>query len=358
MSRIVIVAVIALLVPAPLCAQQKQAYSSDNRPDEVMAKQYSLQKAVEFLDSAATEWTKKRGCFSCHTNYAYLYARPLVSAKVSAHDEVRQALEEMVSKTWVTGKPRWDAEVVAAAAALAFNDAHTSKKLHPLTRTALDRMWTVQQKDGGIRWIKCNWPPMENDDHYGVTLAALAVGVAPDDYARTDPARKGLENLKRWLKANPPQNLHHEAMLLWVSTYLDGFLSNDEQMSVKKKLLAKQRPDGGWAAASLGDWKRQDKSEQDMTTSDGYGTGFTIYVLRRAGLPADDPALLKGTAWLKANQRESGRWFTRSLFKDNKHYLTHIGSAFAVMAIQSCDTPALSKEPRTEETSGASRKGS
>ena len=47
----------------------------------------------------------------------------------------------------------------------------------------------------------------------------------------------------------------------------------------------------------------------------------------------DDPALEKGREWLRANQRESGRWFTRSLFKDEKHYLTHVGTAFAIMAL-------------------------
>ena len=84
---------------------------------------------------------------------------------------------------------------------------------------------------------------------------------------------------------------------------------------------------------------RADKSEQTPNISDGYGTGFTLYVLHRAGVAADDPAIVKGIKWLKSNQRESGRWFTRSLVKDETHYLTHVGSAFAVMAIQACEAP-------------------
>src|SRR5205085_27805 len=143
----------------------------------------------------------------------------------------------------------------------------------------------------------------------------------------------GLDHLRRWLKANPAKNLHHKVMLLWVSTYLDGFVTADEKKATVKELRAKQLPDGGWSTSSLGDWKRADGNEQTPTISDGYGTGFTIYVLRRVGVSSVDPALTKGIAWLKANQRESGRWFTRSLVDDNnKHYLAHIGSAFAVMA--------------------------
>ncbi|MBM3993581.1 MAG: terpene cyclase/mutase family protein [Planctomycetes bacterium] len=313
---------------------------SDNKADEPMAKQYSFERAVSFLDHAALQWTDKRECFACHTNYAYLYARPLVSPKVQAHDEVRQALENMVTKRWPEKKPRWDAEVVASAAALAFNDAHTTKKLHPVTRTTLDRMWTVQRKDGGINWLLCKWPPMENDDHYGVTLAALAVGVAPDGYAKTVQAQKGLEGLRGYLKKNPPQNLHHKGMILWVATYLDGFMSKNEKELTIKELLGKQLPNGGWSSPALFPWQRGDKKEPEPKLADGYATGFTIYVLRQAGVPAINPAIGKGIAWLKSNQRESGRWYTRSLFRDNKHYLSHVGSAFAVMALQSCEATA------------------
>ena len=35
--------------------------------------------------------------------------------------------------------------------------------------------------DGAWDWIKCDWPPLEHDDYYGGTLAALAVGYAPGE---------------------------------------------------------------------------------------------------------------------------------------------------------------------------------
>lgn len=316
---------------------KKYTAPADNKHDEPMAKAFSLEKAVSFLDHAALQWTDKRECFACHTNYAYLYVRPMIDAKVQAHGEIRKAAEELVTVRWPEKKPRWDAEVVATAAALAYNDKLTTKKLHPVTRTALDRMWTVQQKDGGIKWLLCKWPPMENDDHYGVTLAALAVGVAPEEYAKSEQAVKGVEALRGWLKNNPPQNLHHKAMILWVSTYLDGFTTNLDKLKTIRELQARQLPDGGWSAAGIYPWPRGDKKEQEPSVSDGYGTGFTIFVLRQVGVPASDPNIQKGVAWLKANQRESGRWYARSLFRDNKHYLSHAGSAFAVMALQMCE---------------------
>ena len=308
-----------------------------NVADEPLAQQFSMTRAVEFMDSAALDWLKSRQCFTCHTNFAHLMARPAISADAPAHRAVRGELEKLVSERWKEKGPRWDAEVVMTGAILALNDTATTGKLHPLTREALDRTWTLQREDGGFDWLKCGWPPMESDDHFGATMAVIGVGAAPEDYAQTEKARTGLEKIRGYLKANPAPTMHHRAMVLWASSYVDGFLMPEERKAVIEELLELQQTDGGWALASLGDWKRDDGLEQDVKTSDGYGTGFVIYVLRRAGLPADDSRLQRGVAWLKANQRESGRWFTRSLNKDNKHFITHAGTAFALLALTSCE---------------------
>jgi len=100
-----------------------------------------------------------------------------------------------------------------------------------------------------------------------------------------------------------------------------------------EEFLSLQRPDGGWAFASLGSWSRSDGKPQDTQTSDGYGTGFAVYVLRMAGWPAQHPQIQQAVRWLKTHQRASGRWYTRSARKDSKHYVTHEGTAFAVMAL-------------------------
>lgn len=316
-----------------------------NRLDEPLASAFSLDGAVRFLDSAALTWQKDRQCFTCHTNYAYLYARPLVASNAPAHAAVRQFAEEQVEKRWVEKGPRWDAEVVATAAALAFNDAATTGKLHPLTKTALERMWTVQRADGGWDWLKCGWPPMENDDDYGAALAALAVSVAPDEYRTNKAARAGIEKIKVYFKNNPPPTLHHEALLLWASTYGEEFLDSQQRSAVLARLRELQRDDGGWSLATLGNWQRADKTPQE-TGSDGYGTGFVVYMLRRAGVEANDPAVSRGVVWLKTHQRSSGRWITRSLKEDSKHFISHCGTAFAIMALTSCEPAAAIEASR------------
>jgi squalene-hopene/tetraprenyl-beta-curcumene cyclase len=198
-------------------------------------------------------------------------------------------------------------------------------------------MWLVQQEDGGWNWLKCDWPPMESDDDYGVTLAAIAVGVAPDRYAETPAAQRGLAGIRRYLQNHPPPTLHHQAMLLWASSYLADLQTDEEKAKTVAKLLALQKPDGGWGLATLGKWQRGDQTPQDLETSDGYGTGFVLFVLRRSGIPQSEVPLQRGVQWLKTHQRESGRWFTRSLNKDNKHYITHAGTAMAIMALSTCE---------------------
>ena len=54
---------------------------------------------------------------------------------------------------------------------------------------------------------------------------------------------------------------------------------------------------------------------------------------RLAGFRANDKQLAQGIQWLRTHQRESGRWFTRSLNKDGRSFLTHAGTAFALRVL-------------------------
>jgi squalene-hopene/tetraprenyl-beta-curcumene cyclase len=105
-----------------------------------------------------------------------------------------------------------------------------------------------------------------------------------------------------------------------------------------KDLRLLQHKDGGWSLGSLGDWQGFDgRKNNPDAASDGYGTGLVVYVLRQAGAAKTDDAIQRGVKWLKTNQRESGRWFTQSLNTDRSHYISHAGTAFAVMALKACE---------------------
>jgi squalene-hopene/tetraprenyl-beta-curcumene cyclase len=315
---------------------------SPSSPDEPFAKTPSLERAAGYLDEVALDWTRERKCGTCHTNYAYMLSRPSVR-EVGSGDAMREVREFFESRAahWDDAekgaKPRWDAEVIATAVSLAINDAATTGRLHPTTRRALDRIWSLQREDGGFTWLKCDWPPYEHDDYYGAVFAALGVGLAPEDYARTERATEGLEKLTRYLREHPAPDLHHRTFLLWASLKLDGLMTPEEREKTKRDLLSLQRGDGGWSLPTLGEWRRRDGSANPKDgPSDGYATGLVVYVLRRAGVSKDDPAIPRGVGWLEGNQRESGRWFTRSLSNDKAHYISNAGTGFAVMALATC----------------------
>jgi squalene-hopene/tetraprenyl-beta-curcumene cyclase len=309
-----------------------------NKADEAKANVASVEKAAAFLDAVSLGWTRNRKCTTCHTNVPYLMARRALDDKPSAEEkEVRMFFEGRVD-AWERGKKEEEAYVVATAAALAVHDARSTGKLHPATRKALDRMWTVQNKNGAWNWLKCNWPPLEHDDYYGAVLAAVGVGMAPENYAKTGKAQAGLKKLSGYLAKTPAPSLHHKAWLLWASLKLDGLMNKKDREKTIKDLLALQKPDGGWSLPSLGDWQGFDGRDNDTKApSDGYATGLVVYVLRQAGLPARHESMKKGANWLKGNQRVSGRYFTRSLNTDRAHYITHAGTAFALLALKACE---------------------
>jgi squalene-hopene/tetraprenyl-beta-curcumene cyclase len=288
---------------------------------------------------------QKQKCGSCHTGWPYLMSRAVLK------DEPTESLAEL--RAFFEGRiTSWDAdeqvkkhqhrEIVGTSTALAMHDAQSMGRLHPVTRQALDRMWTLQRKDGAWNWPKCSWPPFEVDDYYGAVLAAVGVGHAPENYARSDAAKAGVDKLRGYLKKTSAPNLHHRAWLLWAAVRFDGLLGDEEKQSIIRDLLALQREDGGWSMESLGkEWTgREGEKANPDAPSDGYGTGLVVFVLREAGLPAGHESLQRGVKWLSTNQRESGRWFTRSLNGVEQHFISDTATVFAVLALKACESAA------------------
>ena len=68
---------------------------------------------------------------------------------------------------------------------------------------------------------------------------------------------------------------------------------------------------------------------------DGYGTGFVMYALLQASVPASNDQIQKGLEWLRTNQQADGKWFTNSLRNefDTQNFLTHTGTTFALKVL-------------------------
>lgn len=359
-----------ILSPLASCAEPV-AQGPIDVPNELTADEplgtFSLLRAAQSLDMTALHWQKTQQCAACHTLPPYLMARPLLAGIVPEPTEVRQFFETIVEQGREGDpdlpKDSVTAVVIQTAAALAFHDRATSGKLHPRTRQELDRMWTLQRADGGWEWPFRDTPPLKSDEHYGVVLAALAASTAPDRYSDSEPARKGLAGIRRYLAAHPPWSLHQRSMLLWGAKQISDLTTAEVRAQTVQELIAAQRPDGGWSLATLtenpGDPQRQTdegrhareaeghgheylvyvgsgKAYKSSLTSDGYATGLTLYVLRQAGVPSDDACIRHGITWLKEHQRASGRWFTPSQGWHTQHYISNAGTAYAILALHAC----------------------
>jgi squalene-hopene/tetraprenyl-beta-curcumene cyclase len=349
----------------------------------------SLSKSVEYLDNLAAFWMEEKvnvdisrrhargakltSCGACHANFSYLMVRPLLLKDFprSQVPETRRWMEEKIARRFKelnferpyvgpvffhhdgTAEGYSALEFVGNTTALVFHDAQTSGKLQPLTRSALTKMWALQNKDSE-RGYAGTWnmmdhcggtfPIVEFDQYYGATLAALATGVAPDGYASSPEAKEGLARLRTYFKKHPPSSLHHQAMLLWASLRTEGLMTPAERTATIDKLLKLQGADGGWSTRAL--LERDGAGRFQSTASDGYGTGFAVFMLRQAGVAASRDELVRGVNWLKTQQRASGVWFTpyRRGHDETEGGLgtrglsmTALSTAFAVMALQACE---------------------
>ena len=338
-----------LLFPAIVSAQSQVILLKDVpeglpkiSSDEPMAANFSAENAARYLDSSALNWQKTKQCATCHTNLFYMIARPSLSKILPESGEVRSFYEDYRKVRWTKSLPTeangfWP---IVVGTGLALNDLQTTGKLSDVSREVLDLMWTVQRKDGGWNWPHCDYAPMEIDDHYGVTIAALTTGIAAEGYSKSTQAMAGLDRLREYFKNNPPKSLHHRAMLAWCSVRIDGIATEEQRQQTLHELFSLQLADGGWSTSGfLTDWKglaRDDGEPLDTKTSDGYGTGLVIVIARELGVPADDERLQRGINWIRTNQRESGKWFTKSPVKDAGNLISNVGSAYVVLALQSC----------------------
>ena len=320
------------IAPEPLTATEK------------IRGDFSYSAAARAADHAAMNWQQSHSCITCHTNGFYLVGRALTGRQAPAYLEARSFARKFVEphvtpRAPKTGQRKPGAEaIVATTAFLAISDMKTEGRLSGTTRHALDYIWQIQSKSGAWdQWTKCNWGPYESDDHFGVSLVTLALGVASEDpYIQSPQARAGDQRLKKFLYNHLPNSLHQKGMLLWATGYRDDLFEQKVLQEWQNELFSAQKSNGAWILPEMGDrhWTRSDGKSQS-TDPDPYATAFAVHVLVKSGIAHGDQRLMRARQWLRTQQRSSGRWYTRSPHKDNKHYISNAATSFALLALGS-----------------------
>ena len=336
------IVIVCVALCSPWSVRGQSTGVSRNRPDEARMA-YSPEKAIDFIERSVSNWQEKRRCVTCHTNGLHLVAgaqtTPTSNVLVGSQEFTREYLT-----SFITGAAKPHGQhgaiegIVAGASFLAISEMLTDKKLHAETITALDYIWSKQDPSGAWEdWLKCHWGPYEVDDHFGVTLATIALAMAPAEYRNSPKAQEAQEKLHLYLQSHPPTAPHQQAMMLWAARHAPELAPIEQQQAWIASLRKLQQDDGGWVLAQLGDaqWQREDGKPHHQI-SDGYATALVVYALRQAGVSKEDSALIDGIRWLKTNQRQSGRWFTHSPRRDGRHYISQAGTNMALLALHSC----------------------
>ncbi len=344
------------------------------------APSWDVKAAAKYLDGRADWWLGWSGsargqgtsCLSCHTSMPFALARPALgkllgepapgAAESRLLDSVKKRVEnwDKIATKGPSGKDPFvpyyggnrrpsalGTESVVNALVLVNHDARRAGGvLSEPTRKALGHLWGQQQDSGAWLWLDFGLTPWESDAaYYGAALAAVAVGTAGKDYYEQATVRAPVEALKKYLATRlASQPLHHRAAALWASTRLPGVLTEADRKQLIEELLGAQEADGGWSLPRLGKrpsaasaWKSQGAT-QEGAVSDGYATGLVVLALKRAGVPADNPNLRRGVAWLLTNQKE-GTWPAHYLNRrrdpqDNiGKFMRDAATAFAVLAL-------------------------
>ena len=317
---------------------------------------FSFAAGLAYLEKGTAAWASDRACVSCHTTGSYLLTRPaLTQVAGKPSEEMRAFFVDQLAKTAKEDRAKLrdgyrPTQMAYLAAGLAQWDAHVTGALSPETDASLRLMFELQSEDGSFQNVQC-WPPLESSEFHGATVAAMAAAAAPGwltQVRKEDPALAlRHEKLKAYLRDTAPPHDYGRVLLLWAAASTPDLINPDKKQAIIDMVWRHQQSDGGWALRSFGSpetWghgarkeKLRAEPESKNPPSDGHMTGLAVLVLREAGVPSSDPRIARAVAWIKTNQRESGRWWTRSLNTDKYHFITYSGTCYPLLALARCE---------------------
>ena len=333
--------------------------------DEARVEQFdgaSVTLSVKYLQQGALAWVRERGCVNCHTTGPYMTEVPGLAKWLGEPiEEVRANFVSDIPKEIKTIKeverkghryyPR-SYYAVWRSAGLAEWDKHVTGELSDATRRSLEDLFERQSVNGSfVTYGEVEVPHITTD--FELTLqVARAVAVAPgwQESLEDGELLAKVTRMKAYLRNAEPKNDFDRVLRLQLAHYMPELVSAEQRQEAIELLWSKQHSDGGWSTrdmSQLDDWHYTISSrvrtlveglpDAEKPESDAYMTAFAIVLLRQGGVPSADPRIQHGVAWLKREQRESGRWWMHSLYRGNYHFTTYIATCQALKALALCD---------------------
>lgn len=332
--------------------------------DEPRVKQFgpaSLKLAAKYLEDGALTWVREKSCVNCHTTGPYMtertaWTKQFGPASAEVHkDFVGSVPKEIkpVKETETRGHKHYPSTffTVWRSLGLAEWDRHITGKLSEPTERALRDLFERQSASGAfVSHGEVEIPHITTDFELSLQ-AARAITAAPGWLSglKDETLLARVAKLKDYLRTAPPKNDFDRILKLQLAHYLPELVSPKERNAALALLSVKQHADGGWSVrdmSALNDWHFEMSAtvvnlinglpDAANPESDAYMTALAVVLMRQSNVPTSDPRVQRGLAWLRREQRGSGRWWMHSLYRGNYHYITYIATAQAVKAFALC----------------------
>jgi N-acyl-D-amino-acid deacylase len=295
-------------VPKPEAAREARARQGEALLREARARQgealldvrTAVQRSVSLLERATSQFFGKAACFACHEQPAAAFAVGAARAKGISIDE------KTANERWTQITSGLNASQLEGAAPLggADNNLYVAEAL-VRSGYAPDRKTDVlaanlaayQSGDGGWHLPGYTRSPIQDND-----FSRTAMGIrALETYGtpgRAVEMKERIERAKQWLlHANPVTTEDFDMRLSGVAA---AGASVSDLRKLAEPILAKQRPDGGFA-------------QRDGFASEAYATGMTLWTLANSGVVQPNQEVYrKGVKFLLATQNSDGSWHVPS----------------------------------------------
>jgi ankyrin repeat protein len=259
----------------------------------------AIARGIPLLQKIGAPLFKLRGCVSCHNNTQPAMVVAMAQRRGFAVDEevAQRELKAMTAGNrgqrdqlmMGTGIPEIDAYVLLAL--------HEARQPASAVTDASVHQIAFRQEPGGHWRVDDYRPPQEYSDISGTALAARALQLyAPP--GRAVEMKERLARARTWLLAAPAEGTEELSMRLLGLGWMKA--PGRAIAEATAKLIAEQRPDGGWPQLPGMD-------------PDAYATGLALYALHLGGgVPVSHAAYRRGVRHLLDTQRPDGSWFVQT----------------------------------------------
>jgi len=217
--------------------------------------------------------------------------------------------------------------------------------------------YLAQRQDASGAWLQTSARPPIEESHISRTAMAIRALQVYGWPARQAELNQHIDRAQRWLKLAEPVTVYEEADRI-VGLKIAGS-SITELRPDAEKLMAEQRPDGGWP-------------QTRYLASDSYATGLVLHSLYATGLlRPSDLAYQRSIAFLLRTQFSDGSWYVRSraakfqpYFQsgfpfNHDQWISSAGTAWAAIAlIDATEKQTADRRPHLPSQSSVSSTGS